>query len=223
MACCTATGRGGGKTQSCVSWLFYVLGAVSHPTYKRLTLSKNHYYSQSLTWYYLSVIGISQELFSKGEPTSASKKSNKLCSQKEHQSSSQKAHQFSSQKEHQSPNLAPKKSTLSLYRQFMNTIPPIYQIRRSYAQISSNHCLLAFCLLKMLKSTIKTWPASWPKRTFVILGVLILGRAVNLVYHASGFLRLCRRAVRRLARLTLIPSMTIAFSTLQLQKFPLKH
>ena len=38
----------------------------------------------------------------------------------------------------------PKKSTLSLYRQFMNTITSIYQIRRSYAQISSNHCLLAF-------------------------------------------------------------------------------
>ena len=43
-----------------------------------------------------------------------------------------------------STKLTPKKSTLSLYRQFMNTITSIYQIRRSYAQISSNHCLLAF-------------------------------------------------------------------------------
>ena len=32
-----------------------------------------------------------------------------------------------------------------------------------------------------------------------------MGRAVNLVYHASGFLRQCRRALRKLAWLTHIP------------------
>ena len=43
-----------------------------------------------------------------------------------------------------------------------------------------------------------------------------MGRAVNLVYHASGFLRLCRRAVRKLAGLTLIPEMTKAFAAVPL-------
>ena len=52
----------------------------------------------------------------------------------------------------------------------------------------------------------------------MIQGVLALGRAVNLGYHASGFLRLCRRAVRKLARLTPIPAMTKAFTII-----PLSH
>ena len=149
VACCTATGRGGGKTQSCVSWLFYVLGAVSHPTYKRLTLSKNHYYSQSLTWYYLSVIGISQELFSKGEPTSASKKSNKLCSQKEHQSSSQKEHQSSSQKEHQTNS----------QKEHPQSLPPIHEHYHIYLPNTAELCPnfqqpLPISLLKMQR---KRW------------------------------------------------------------------
>ena len=39
-----------------------------------------------------------------------------------------------------------------------------------------------------------------------------MGRAVILVSHASGFLRLCRRALHKLAWLTPIPVMTKVYT-----------
>ena len=63
---------------------------------------------------------------------------------------------------------------------------------------------------------------SWLKRTFMIQVVLALGRAVNLGYRASGFLRLSRRAVRKLAWLTLIPTSTKPNTKVPTNRYQLK-